>query len=117
MCHYDGDLAQPEFIRESSHIARKHHACAECSATIQPGDRYSVIVGKWDGDTLVIKGCPACTEIRAKMDEIGCTYSYGGLINDAREALSDHEDADPAALERLAELLGVQRVEETEGGE
>lgn len=23
MCHYDGDLAQPEFTRESKHVARK----------------------------------------------------------------------------------------------
>lgn len=74
-----------------------------------------MIAGKWHGSAEVIKACPACVEIRAKMDAIGCTYSYGGLINDAREALTGHEDADPAALERLAELLGVQRVEETEG--
>lgn len=109
MCSYDSDLAQPEFIRESEHVARKQHTCTECCAPIQPGERYSVIVGKWDGNTRSFKACPACVEIRAKMDTIGCTYSYGGLINDAHEALSDHDDADPAALERLAELLGVQR--------
>lgn len=114
MCHYDGDLPSPEYFREASHVARKQHACTECSAPIQPGERYSMIAAKWDGSAEAIKACPACVEIRAKMDAIGCTYSYGGLIDDAREALSDHDGADPAALERLAELLGVQRVE---GGE
>ena len=114
MCYDNIDLASPEFFRQSSHIARKQHQCGECSATIQPGERYSVVVGKWDWDASVIKSCPTCVEIRAKMDVIGCTYSYGGLIDDAHEALSYHDDADPAALERLAELLGVQRVEEHE---
>jgi hypothetical protein len=43
--------------------ARKAHCCTACDRTIQPGERYRKIVGKWDGYFGESRLCRVCAEI------------------------------------------------------
>jgi hypothetical protein len=60
-CYCDGD--PPEFICERRVKARKPHHCDECGVTIQPGEEYETVVGKWDGSMGFHKTCIRCLEL------------------------------------------------------
>ena len=62
-CDYDGDV--PEFFARRVKKARKEHRCCECGATIQVGEQYEYIAGKWDGEISSFKTCLTCSRIRS----------------------------------------------------
>ncbi len=39
-----------DFYSEKQVTARRAHKCCECRKTIEPGDRYVRVAGKWDGE-------------------------------------------------------------------
>lgn len=61
--------------------ARKPQKCCECGGEINPGDRYEVVSGKWEGEWLSFKTCAPCAEIRKAF----CCewWTYGTLWADA----------------------------------
>jgi predicted RNA-binding Zn-ribbon protein involved in translation (DUF1610 family) len=69
----DTDANYPEFLRERLPVARKPHRCTACGETIHPGQRYSSVSAKWDGDVEVVKKCLRCLAI------------YEGLVEQANE--------------------------------
>lgn len=60
-CNHD-DL--PGVSWESTPIARKQHVCCECGATIEPGERYHLDEGVWEGAFARFKTCAFCAKIR-----------------------------------------------------
>jgi len=54
-----------DFQTESTPTARKVHRCGECHGHIEPGQKYQLISGSWDGDMASFKTCmprvEACT--------------------------------------------------------
>lgn len=40
----------PEFYSYTEPVARKRHACCECSAPILPGEKYFRAAGSWEGE-------------------------------------------------------------------
>lgn len=81
MC--DCDCYPPEFLTVVYRVAKKPHRCGECLRKIQPGERYQVASGKWDGDFDFHKTCPDCVEFIQKA-QIDC-YCFGQLFEDANE--------------------------------
>lgn len=43
--------------------ARRPHNCECCRRTINPGERYINIAGKWDGDFYAVKTCMGCDSL------------------------------------------------------
>jgi len=77
MC--DCDYYPPEFFNVVYRVAKKSHRCVECLRKIQPGERYEVASGKWDGNFDSHKTCADCVEFIEK-SKIGC-YCYGLLMD------------------------------------
>lgn len=75
MC--DCDCYPPEFFNVVYRVAKKPHRCGECLRKIQPGERYQVASGKWDGNFDSHKTCADCIEFIEK-DKIDC-YCFGQL--------------------------------------
>ena len=69
---WDGDEA--EFYHEAEVKARKPHTCFECAETIQPGERYTRVSGKWDREVSTYRFCSACWEISGEFSENGRTF-------------------------------------------
>lgn len=61
MC--DTDANYPKFYSERLPVARKPHRCTGCGESIHPGQRYSSISAKWDGEVEVVKKCLRCLAI------------------------------------------------------
>lgn len=80
MCDFD----PPEFFVEKEPKAQKEHMCEECFGTIEVGEKYSYISGKWDLDVCSIKTCLKCRNLfkHARDNEIPVegTYSHTGCI-------------------------------------
>lgn len=53
-----------EVLDDDHPVARKPHVCCECKGVIQPGQRYSRFVGKWEGEIIKYSTCSLCEEIR-----------------------------------------------------
>lgn len=69
---YDGD--EPDFYRSETRKARKPHECCECKGTIQPGQEYENVFGRWGGGFSTYKTCSLCVEIRTKFS---CDGNWG----------------------------------------
>lgn len=69
-CYCDsGDLPSAcyEIIERK---ARKTHICCECKSTIDPGEKYFIHSGIWDGEWDEFKICSFCEQvINAIIDE------------------------------------------------
>lgn len=86
-CILDGWDGEPaDFCRTETRKARKSHRCCECRKTIQPGQRYEVCSGSWDGGIQTFKTCQSCVEIRAKFS-CGGAFIFKALWNTLREEL------------------------------
>lgn len=88
-CGCDADY--PEFFREVVRKAKKEHVCTECFRCIEIGEFYEYVCGLWDGHFLVYKTCSFCLDLRYFMTDLMPCFCirYGGLREDAREALSE----------------------------
>jgi hypothetical protein len=53
-----------DFQTESTPTARKAHKCGECYGVIQPGQKYQLVSGSWEGDMGSFKTCMPCVEAR-----------------------------------------------------
>lgn len=54
----------PEVSTETMPTARKQHVCEECGATIEPGEKYQLIKGLWEGTWETHKTCTFCASVR-----------------------------------------------------
>lgn len=79
-CDCSDDSGEPwEWGTITWHKARKTHTCFECGDTIEPGMRYEVSKGVWDGRFEVYKTCSACVRIRSSLCPNG--WTYGSLVS------------------------------------
>lgn len=77
-----------EFYRHSTPKARKEHGCNECKRRIRPGQRYELIVGKFDGDFTVTRVCQRCQALSDAFAEVeGCHPPVGTLRDEIRECI------------------------------
>jgi hypothetical protein len=53
-----------DFQTETTPTARKTHTCGECHGHIDPGQKYQLISGSWDGDMSSFKTCMPCLTAR-----------------------------------------------------
>lgn len=77
--------------------ARKPAVCCECRETIEPGERYEMVSGKWDGEWSSFKTCLPCKEIREAFCCEGWTYMT--LWDDAAQGF--FETMTTGCLEKL----------------
>lgn len=90
-CDHDWDT-MPSFYKEETRTARKVHKCSECyCACIQPGDKYRVVSGLWEGKFEEFKTCAACDEIADFMkDNAECFCpSLGDLYSMAHDEIHE----------------------------
>ena len=76
----DNDDGGPEFYSEAWRTARKVHKCYECGRKIEPGEKYEVVSGVWDGDFETYKTCNDCHTARSMFFPSG--YSFGMMWQD-----------------------------------
>ncbi len=65
MCFTDFD--GPSVFRASRHRARKPHKCTECGRTIEPGERYQIAWGVWNGQPETFRTCRECLRDRGRI--------------------------------------------------
>lgn len=53
----------PDFWVDTQRIARKNHICCECLSPIEPGEKYHIFTGKWDGKINSYKYCEFCHDV------------------------------------------------------
>lgn len=70
----------PDFFEERNRKAVKQHKCSECNRTIETGEIYNYIVGKWEGYFDIFKMCDDCCSIRKSFFCEG--FSFGGMIEE-----------------------------------
>lgn len=95
-CDYD----PPAFYDRSTPRARKQHICEECGVTIQPGETYERVVGKWDGHLSTFATCERCHDLRQYVENsVPCfCWAHGSMLDDAAECMSEARyHADEAA--------------------
>lgn len=78
---YGDDYA--EFYAETTHVARRQHACCECKKTIEAGSRYAYARGKNDGSFWQSKTCDTCYEIRRSL--VCGSWVFGMLWEEIEE--------------------------------
>jgi hypothetical protein len=83
MCNC-GDYEPPEFFRENKVKARKPHRCCECLRTIERGETYQKVCGKWDGSFDTYETCLGCLDL-ARSVGVTC-WGFGDLIDCFSEA-------------------------------
>jgi hypothetical protein len=74
----------PTCWKTSMPTARLRHRCCECRGVIEPGERYHLDSGVWDGEGQSFKTCMQCDEIRTKEQRgmngdclaFGCLLEY-----------------------------------------
>lgn len=103
------DYEYPEFFSSYIQTARKEHRCGECGCTIQPGEKYEYVCGKWDGCVSVEKTCERCYDLRKWVsNNIPCfCWAYGNVYDDAREAINEARLRAPEETHGV--LFGFQR--------
>ena len=60
-----GDAGMFEWSDEHFRIARKRHRCYECGGHVETGERYQIVVGKFDGALETYKTCSRCLNLCA----------------------------------------------------
>jgi len=94
-CYCDYEPAQFYWARTPK--ARKQYRCYDCGGTIDPGERYERVTGKWDYGIDVFVTCARCVNLRVWVrNNVPCfCYMHGGLDETAREAIDDAYDRAP----------------------
>ena len=62
MCSIDEN--NPEIYWESKPTARKVHKCCECGSPIDPGEKYHLVKGVWEGSFSTFKTCTICNQVK-----------------------------------------------------
>lgn len=74
--------------------ARKQHDCYECGRAIQPGERYQIEGGVWDGVGQSFEWCADCATIASVCQSLGdFCYCFGELRESATEFLRSFGEA------------------------
>jgi hypothetical protein len=77
------DCSVPEIYKMDTPTARKSHRCCECGVVINPGEKYVVCSGVWDGEFSSYKQHAICKEacvwIRDEFQDGEC-FEFGGLM-------------------------------------
>ncbi len=71
-------------LQKKTVIARKPHICGECGAEINPGTRYELYKGVYDGSIFTCKTCLDCVSIRECFFQNGISQ-FGTLLDDVYE--------------------------------
>lgn len=79
----------PRVASTATPKARKKHACCECPRPIQPGERYELVKGNWDGEWSTYKTCLPCVALRERYCEDGWVY---GELEQVLEQVDDDEE-------------------------
>lgn len=107
-CIYTGGDDNPAEVCGTLIVrARKPQKCCECSDPINPGDRYEVVSGKWDGEWSCFKTCLPCKEIREAFCCEG--WTFGTLWLDAEGFL---EELTTGCLDKLTTAAAKQKLTE-----
>lgn len=75
------------YREERDRKARKAHKCGECSASIQPGERYWYATGRCEGEWFDAKVCARCTALYDYLKaHVPCLcVSFGNMIEELME--------------------------------
>ena len=101
-CDCSVDLGEyPDFSEARIVKARKSHVCCECQEEIAPGQKYEIIVGKWEDEFRSFKTCIGCRNLRNHL----CYYGYelGGLAHQIYECIGFDYREEPTNLEEEEE--------------
>ncbi|MGX4728008.1 hypothetical protein [Pseudomonas corrugata] len=107
-----------DFQTETTPTARKRHRCCECYGFIQPGQKYQLISGSWEGDMDAFKTCMPCVEARtwaiAQPEWMGDgehLYYFGRLDEDLADLAPEirSEDGRRFHAYRLQALMARRR--------
>jgi hypothetical protein len=86
MCECDEN--PPSCSASTRRTARKEHRCHECGHAIQPGERYQIESGIWDGAPASFKWCADCATVAAVCESLGdFCFCFGQLREAAGEFL------------------------------
>ena len=77
-----GDQEGPTIFEEKHPIARNSHTCCECGSNINPGEKYQLVKGLWDGEWSKFKTCSVCEKIGDTARAEGDCISYGELYGE-----------------------------------
>lgn len=103
-CYCDFD--PPSVCHVNIRKARKKHVCSECESIIAPGEQYEHVWGVWDGWPNTNKTCCRCLALRDHLDDLPCfCWSYGGLLEQAREEIIEMMGDDTGFRFRALRLL------------
>lgn len=85
------DFEMPSFFDVATPRARKAHRCDECRRTIEPGETYQRITGKWDGDIATYNRCAHCHAAIVAIEELADKFDWCVCVSlgDARSQLRD----------------------------
>lgn len=109
-CYCDYDPA--EFYSRRTRKARRLHRCEECSRSIQPGEQYEYVSGKWDGWISEFKTCQYCVSMRDFMhNSVPCfCWAHGSMRDDLRDAMDDAYGRAREEVRGLAFRIGRMEV-------
>jgi hypothetical protein len=84
MCYCDFD--PPEVYDYYFRKAVKRHCCYECGGRIEPGEKYVIHKGYWDG-WHEYKWCMECYHLSLELSQLDChCYAFGDLGQAIAEA-------------------------------
>ena len=90
--------------------ARKKHKCCECKGTIEKGDIYEHVFGKWDGLTEVYNTCMHCLAARSFYESVNCgCYTYGTLFVDLLDYARESIASDGSGFKALRFVVKMKR--------
>jgi hypothetical protein len=84
----------PECSSERTIVARIEHECCECDRTIEKGEAYELVRGKWDGMFNEFKTCMDCQSAK---EVFCCSFIYTRLWEDLRSILFETGSELPSA--------------------
>ena len=74
------DMEYPSVYSEEWRIARKPHECCECGSPIDPGEKYMIHKGLWEGKWSTFKQCELCAKMwDSKRFEYSDCMSFGEM--------------------------------------
>ena len=98
------DCVTPEFYNYSLVTARKQHRCCECESTINKGQKYHRISGKWDKKKIdCFKICEECEKLREILEKASdCCVAFGEIYEFVIETGEKYWlDEEKSFIERL----------------